>query len=375
METRIARAEAMAGPLAAGSGRGARRHVVILDGTLSSLDAGRSTNAGRIYKLLRDLPPVLRPSIFYEEGQQWQRWGQARDVITGRGINRKIRRAYAFLAARYRPGDRIYLFGYSRGAFAVRSLAGLIDRVGLMRKRHATDRMIEAAYRHYRCDPHGAKARVFARKFCHPDVPIEVVGVFDTVKALGWRLPGLAGLTESAHDFHSHHLGRHIRHGFHALALDETRVAYTPVLWESPEGHTGRVEQLWFRGNHGDVGGQLSGFAPARPLANVPLVWMLERAGACGLPLPDGWQDRFPCDSAAPSTGALRGWGKFFALRARREVGLDPSEALHPTACGTAPRRHPVCAARDAAEGGAGPLWPTSWGVVTRWPLPPWRRD
>ncbi len=102
-------------------------------------------------------------------------------------------------------------------------------------------------------------------------------------------------------------------------------------MWETDPAHPGAVEQVWFRGAHGDIGGQLAGFDPARPLANVPLTWMLSKAEGCGLPLPDGWDARFPCDPQARSVGTWRGWGKVFLLRKRRIVGADPSESLHPT--------------------------------------------
>lgn len=318
--------------------RGGHSLVVILDGTLSSLDTGRSTNAGRIFKLLLDLPPGERPSVFYEEGIQWTEWRTLRDVITGTGINPQIRRAYDFLASRYRPGDRIYLFGYSRGAFAVRSLAGLIDRIGLVRPRFATERMIRQVWRLYQTDPHGPHAQAFARTFCDPGVEIEMVGVFDTVKALGWRLPFLAARSDRETAFHSLHLGNRVRRGFHALALDETRTAFEPVLWDSRPDWKGQVEQVWFRGCHGDVGGHLTGFSPARGLSNIPLVWMLENAEACGLALPEGWRARYPQDPAAPSCGTWRGWAKLFVYRRRRLVGRDPSERLHPTAAAGAHR-------------------------------------
>ncbi len=319
--------------------RTSQTHVVILDGTLSRLDRVNSTNAGRIWELLRDGPAASRPNTFYEEGLQWQDWKSLPAVIAGRGLNRQIRRAYAFLAASWRPGDRIFLFGYSRGAFAVRSLAGLIDRIGLLMPHRARPAMIEALYRHYRDAPDSPRARAFARRFCHPRVPVEMVGVFDTVKALGWRLPGLHGRDEAAHGFHNHALGRSVRHGYHALALQERRVAYTPVLWETPDDWPGHVEQVWFRGNHGDVGGQLAGFSPARPLANIPLVWMLQRAERCGLALPPGWADRFDRDPQAPSTGPLRGWSKIFVQRKIRTIGADPSERIHPSARHVLPRR------------------------------------
>ena len=117
-------------------------------------------------------------------------------------------------------------------------------------------------------------------------------------------------------------------------ALDETRRAYTPVLWECPPDFDGHVEQVWFRGCHADVGGQLCGFQAARPLANIPLVWMLERMEACNLPLPEGWRARFPMDATAPSVGTWAGWGKILLLRGPRVVGRDPSERIHESVTG-----------------------------------------
>lgn len=308
--------------------RGRVDHVVILDGTLSTLTPGCETNAGLTYKLLCESAPSASLSLLYEAGLQWQSWGQSWHVATGVGINRQIRRAYSFIASRYRPGDRIFLFGYSRGAFAVRSLAGVIDQVGLLRREEATERNIRDVYRHYQLDPGSNAARAFAQAYCHADVPVEMVGVWDTVKALGLRWPLVWRLFEPRHRFHSLHLGRTIRHGYHALAMNETRMAFQPVLWQTDTRHNGRVQQLWFRGAHADIGGQLGGYEAARPLANIPLVWMLGRAEACALPLPMGWRARFPCDAAAPSVGTVKGWGKMFIDRRKRRIGGDASEAV-----------------------------------------------
>ncbi|MBD3765476.1 MAG: DUF2235 domain-containing protein [Rhodobacterales bacterium] len=307
---------------------------------MSSLRPGRETHAGQIFRLLREGASRRHLSLYYEPGLQWTSWAKTRDVLQGRGLHRQIRRAYGFLASRWRPGDRVFLFGYSRGAFAVRSLAGLIDRMGLLRHDAATERAVRLAWRHYERDPGAPAARAFAARNCHAGVQIEMVGVWETVSALGVRLPLVWRLTERQFRFHDARLGAHIRHGFHALALDETRLAFAPLLWECPPDWQGNVEQVWFRGAHGDVGGQLAGFEAARPLANIPLVWMLDRAEAVGLPLPAGWRDRFPCDAAAPMVGCNRGWGRFFLLRRRRRVGRDRSERLHPTAV-AAPRRWP----------------------------------
>lgn len=306
--------------------RGRRDHVIILDGTMSSLEPGAETNAGNTYRLLQEVPGL---SLYYEAGVQWENWSSTADVLMGRGINRQIRRAYGFLASRYRAGDRIFLLGYSRGAFAVRSLAGIIDKVGLLRHECATERNITQVYRLYQLDPDGKSATAFAKQFCHLSAPIEMVGVWDTVKALGMRLPVLWRLSEPEHEFHNHRLGRSIRHGYHAVALDETRLVYAPVMWVCPEGYDGQVEQVWFRGTHGDVGGQLGGFNDARPLANIPLVWMLEKLERSNIALPPNWRSRFHCDASAPSIGQWRGLGKMFLLRAPRQVGADRSERRH----------------------------------------------
>ncbi|SEQ36568.1 DUF2235 domain-containing protein [Thalassovita taeanensis] len=320
--------------------RGPLTHVIILDGTMSTLTPGEETNAGLSYRLLSELGAQV--SLYYEAGVQWQDWRSTPDVMMGRGINRQIRRAYGYLASRYRPGDRVFLLGYSRGAYAVRSLAGVVDQVGLLRAEHATERNIQLAYRHYQSPAGSAVAEVFRTIHCHARFEIEMVGAWDTVKALGVRLPFLWKWSEVHHAFHSHQLGPSVKHGFHALARDETRQVFEPVLWECPNGDNDpqddqtavarRVEQVWFRGTHGDIGGQLGGFDAARPLANISLVWMLERIESCGLQLPEGWRMRFPTDPGAPSVGTWSSWGKLFLLRKRRVIGRDPSERLHETA-------------------------------------------
>ena len=310
--------------------RGPVDHVVILDGTMSSLEPGCESNAGLTYKLLCEMAPSVRLSLMYEAGVQFDNWGQGWHVATGVGINRQIRRAYGFIASRYRPGDRIFLFGYSRGAFAVRSLAGVIDRVGLLTRHYATPRHIREVYRHYQNDPDSHAARAFAAAHCHAETPIEMIGVWDTVKALGLCWPVVWRLFEPRHRFHNTQLSESVRHGFHALAMDETREAFAPVLWRTNAHNKRRVVQMWFGGAHGDVGGQLGGFEAARPLSNIPLVWMLGRAEYCGLALPMGWRARFPCDANAPSVGTWRGWGKLFLHRKPRVIGRDASEEIFP---------------------------------------------
>lgn len=323
-----------------GPRRGNVTHVIILDGTMSSLDPDDQTNAGRAYTLLREMGSEI--SIYYEPGLQWRDWRSAVDVAMGRGINRQIKRAYGYLASRFRPGDKVYMLGYSRGAYAVRSLAGIMDQVGLLRADCATERNIRDAYRHYENNPAGAAARAFADVHCHERVEIEAIGVWDTVKSLGINAPVLWRLTEPRHAFHNHDLGGTIRNGFQALAFHESRLAFAPVLWETHPGFEGHVEQVWFRGTHGDVGGQLGGYEAARPLANIPLVWLLARIEETGLPMPAGWKLRFEQDIDAPSAGKWRGYGKMFMSRRKRKVGADPSERLHETLLEYSQRAKPI---------------------------------
>lgn len=312
-------------------------HVIILDGTLSTLAQGEEGNAGLLFKLLTEQGRTAQRTVYYEPGVQWEGWRRAPDILQGKGINRQIRRAYGWLASHYRAGDRIYLFGYSRGAYAVRSLAGVIDRVGLLQHGHATERAVHLAFRHYRANPDAASARAFAERYCHAQAPIQMVGVWDTVKALGIRLPLLWMLTEGRNAFHNHQLGPSVRHGFQALAIHETRAVFEPVLWQCGPEWQGNVQQMWFRGAHGDIGGMIGRNSAARPLANIPLVWMLERAETVGLELPEGWRMRYPCDAKAPMVGTMQGWGALFLLRRKRVIGVDPSEAIHSSAEGQKP--------------------------------------
>jgi uncharacterized protein (DUF2235 family) len=306
-------------------------HVIILDGTMSTLEPGQESNAGLLYHLLTDKGARHCRNIYYEPGQQWEGWRNGIHLIEGRGINPQILRAYGWLANHYHPGDRIFLFGYSRGAYAVRALAGMIDRVGLLRPSEATQSAVNLAFRHYTKGGTSAAAGDFRRLFCHAEVRVRMIGVWDTVKALGLRVPILWRFVSKIHDFRDHHLGGCVDAGFQALALHETRAAFRPELWVSQARSKVRLEQAWFAGAHGDIGGNIGRYSACRPLANIPMVWMLERAVDMGLTLPADWLARFPCDIDAPMVGTWRGFGLWFLTRARRPVLRDSSEYIHPS--------------------------------------------
>ncbi len=302
---------------------------------MTSLIPGEETNVGLIYRLLQEMPDI---SLYYEPGIQWRGWRKAPEIVAGVGINRQIRRAYTFLASRYSPGDHVYLVGYSRGAYAVRALAGMIDRLGLLKASCLRPENVIKIYRAYKDDPTRPEVRSFVAQTCHPKVEINAVCVFDTVSALGNRWPLFWRFAPQVHKFRSHRLGQSVKHGLHALALHEKRVAFAPELWEVPAHRVDEIEQVWFRGVHGAVGGQLGQHQRRRPLSNIPLVWMLSRMEAIGLALPADWRARFPRNPQLGPTGRIHGFGRLFVLRRWRKFGVDPSERLHVTVGATAPR-------------------------------------
>src|SRR5690606_21816140 len=112
---------------------------------------------------------------------QWNSWRTIPDLIMGHGLTMRIVHAYTWLARNYRPGDRIFLFGYSRGAFAIRSLAGMISRVGLLLQDRVTDRNVRLAWRYYSQGGADPVLGRFRRRRAHDNVPIRMVGCFDTV--------------------------------------------------------------------------------------------------------------------------------------------------------------------------------------------------
>ena len=272
-------------------------HVVVMDGTLSSLEEGFETNVGLAYRLLkRNAGPGV--TLHYQPGLQFDRGdllASAWSVLTGSGLDLQIQQVYGALASRYQPGDEIFLIGHSRGAFA--------------------------------------------EDCCHLEVRIAAIGVWDTVKALGLRLPGLWWLFKAKYQFHNHQISARVGAGFQAMALDETRDTYRPKMWDDTPDRPVHLQQVWFVGNNGDVGGQVMGSPQTRPLSNIPFVWLMQRLQDCGLPLPKAWEDEFTQDVHAPSTGNWSGLNWLCWARSRRVVGRFRSESLHPSVADRRPGR------------------------------------
>jgi hypothetical protein len=211
----------------------------------------------------------------------------------GLGLSRNILSAYRWLCGNYRHGDRIYLFGFSRGAYTVRSLGGLVSRCGLldlagMSERQAWQAIDNAYDRGYR-QRQAAEQWASGYTFLRGDLPdgrvgIHLIGVWDTVGALG--VPDdLLVLDQLLDDpqryrFHDTELSAAVRHGRQALASDEKRASFAPTLWtDGPRPADGSLKQLWFAGTHSDVGG---GYVECG-LSDGALQWMIDEATTLGL--------------------------------------------------------------------------------------------
>ncbi|MCK0209543.1 DUF2235 domain-containing protein [Starkeya koreensis] len=264
-----------------------RRLILCLDGTWNTADGETITSIVRLRDIIA--PGRVEPEggepveqhIYYDEGVGTGGcFRKLVDGATGRGLSRNIRQAYRYLAGNYREGDQIVIFGFSRGAFTARSLAGYIGASGLLRPEHCTAENERRAWDHYRTPPKDrfpAESRGLAA-LCFPPVRISVLGVFDTVGSLG--IPGvLRSLSTRRFRFHDATLGQNVEIALHALAADEKRHSFGPALWQLPQHKAyGVVEQVWFPGVHSDVGG---GYAEDG-IGRVVLDWMLKRIHALG---------------------------------------------------------------------------------------------
>lgn len=204
---------------------------------------------------------------------------------TGLGVSRQIKLAYEFLSARYEPGDLIYLFGFSRGAFAARSFAGFVEHVGLLFKNHLD--LLESAFLLYQTSLPGKSSALRSilrevRTFEGPSgepLPVYFIGVFDTVASLGLAVAPVA--TDWYNAFHRVRLPQNVTHARHALALHEMRGQFRPVLWDGTTHGGQSLVQMLFRGAHADVGG---GYRDGW-WCDWPMQWMYNEAAALGLPM------------------------------------------------------------------------------------------
>jgi len=263
--------------------------VICADGTWNrpeeDLEEDHATN---VLKLARAIAPKTRDTkqhVFYDWGlgSYHNKVGAG---VTGDGIHKNILDGYRYILQNYAPGDRIFLFGFSRGAYTVRALSGLINNCGILRRTDA--RLVQSAWEIYKSmnrknHPAGANAVAFRDQHSHPGRKVDFVGVWDTVGALGIPF-SLLGLLDSKDEFYDTKMGPNVKVARHALAIDERREDFEPTVW-TPRPETD-LKQVWFAGVHSDIGGS---YGPDRETgastSDSALGWMLKEAKAAGLKL------------------------------------------------------------------------------------------
>ncbi|MDX2276302.1 MAG: DUF2235 domain-containing protein [Hyphomonadaceae bacterium] len=328
-----------------------KRIIVCMDGTWQSLNQPKLTNIGILARSIahRQTRPdgsQVHQIVIYTHGVGSSMGALSRRSLLevasesfarltggalGAGLEDGILDTYLRLAFNYEDGDEIYIFGFSRGAFAARRLAGMINTAGIVSRRHV-DRAREG-FRLYYSKPHhdapeqerlehAAKAAEFRREYGKgrrnadgtrlktDDVQrITYLGVFDTVAQRGasdvvasfmpWNDP-------QRFKFRSYRVCDNVLFARHAVAIDESRLGFPVMLWDNLEEANARrgqraYLQRWFVGTHGDVGG-----GEGSPLAAAALKWIAEGASEAGLRFYATYgADTSPLDDALAEAGLV----------------------------------------------------------------------
>lgn len=310
----------------------AKNIIICSDGTGNQSNKDRGTNVFKLYEAV-DLHNQHEQVAIYDDGVGTNKIKFIRLLggALGIGLSRNVRKLYIALARVYQPGDKIFLFGFSRGAFTVRFLAGLINTVGIINvKNNAINSDAELRARAYQAFREYHKinqasleyvyspiidifkfllgliytrfywakgAKQFRNEFsiAYPKEknPIHFIGVWDTVSAVGFPLRDLSGLFNKhvyQFTFCDHYLNPYIKNAYHALSIDDQRKTFSPYLWnntaipdETKNDQQARneqtIEQVWFSGVHSNVGG---GY-PKHGMSLVALTWLMRKAELCGM--------------------------------------------------------------------------------------------
>lgn len=281
-----------------------KRLAIFLDGTWNTPDDATSVHQLHHRTVNGAAPDGVEQRTFYRTGVGTKWSERFRGGAFGAGLSKNVLAGYRWLVENYTEGDDVFLFGFSRGAYTARSLAGVIVNCGLLKTgasltpdqiydRYKAGKDVDPIYRLEHLKRTGERTLDDAEERLLADsrrVRLHMLGVWDTVGALGvpWTAAPLVG--KSNFYFHNTNPSTIFDHCYHALAIDEHRGPYKPTFWTrfTPEGkyptqdpHTPppQIEQRWFVGAHSNVGG---GYADDR-LCVMPLSWMQGKAAALGI--------------------------------------------------------------------------------------------
>lgn len=295
-----------------------RRLIFCFDGSWNKLDA--SQHPTNVVLLAESVPPIGRDGcdqiVYYDEGVGTASDETFRGGAFGKGLVANVQDAYRFLIFNYRPGDEIFVFGFSRGAFTARTFIGFIkcagiisvadasqirrawELYGLHADRDADEPVELLEFRRQHCPVSCVSASELAwRRRYDPTAEAEMVkvrycGVWDTVGSLGWKAVAATfdRRADKRYIDHDTQLSDLVEAERHAVAIDERRVHFMPTLWRNvrelnvgaghdPYSAEAPYQQKWFAGDHGSIGGG----GPERGLSNAALHWVLKGAIDMGL--------------------------------------------------------------------------------------------
>jgi len=258
----------------------------------------------------------------------------------GIGLAHNVLEAYEYLSLNYRPGDEIFLFGFSRGAYTVRRVVGMLRKAGLLPAipdGGARNAVIAEAYAVYTAREARAQggadspaALDFRLRSGAQRVPVRFLGVWDTVGADG--IAGVLGTLSNSYSnarFHDRILSSDVRHACHAVAIDEHRRLFQPTLFQQSTTGAGNgqlLEQSWFAGAHSNIGG---GYEDSG-LSDIALHWIAAKAEGCGLSLDPCWRARLSPDEFGELRDSRTGFYQFLG-KAVRPIGEQRKgfERLH----------------------------------------------
>jgi len=224
--------------------------------------------------------------VFYQRGVGTGFNDRYTGGIFGQGLSANIRRAYKFLSFNYQPGDEVFVFGFSRGAYTARSVIGYIAAAGLLRREFCSTDNEERAWNFYRTSPADRMPAdwVELTEYVHKreDFRIDLIGVFDTVGALGVPIGWFDSKNRQKYSFHDVNLSSITKVNLHAIAIDEQRKPFSASIWRRPryKQFGTKTEQVWFPGVHADIGGGYYSTETRNnraALDDITLDWMIRR--------------------------------------------------------------------------------------------------
>jgi uncharacterized protein (DUF2235 family) len=292
---------------------------------------GKSNNTN-VFKLFNALSVTSDQLPFYDSGVGAD--GNPIEKLAGGafglGLFQKIKDGYTKIAHAYGAGDEVFIFGFSRGAYTARSLAGMIAACGLPTK-DFDDELVETAFHAYRNKDQRETLLAGMTKYAidrHPH--ISMVGVWDTVGSLG--IPAVFGkVSPLIYGFLDTGLNPDIKNAYHAVAIDERRAEFPATLWTSTPAPGQTIEQVWFCGVHSDVGGGLppSTADPGSTLSDITLGWMMNKAKDLGLIFAPAALTRYavPLDGKYALDQLHDSWNPLWGFPSRRKIAPDSSLA------------------------------------------------